>query len=258
MTSPYDPAARSSADTALTGHVSSAGRTPADVTVTLTDHVGVQVTRARTGADGGFRLTGLAPGTYVAIFSRAGYHPHAVTIAVPSTAPLEVTLEPNTAVHGIVHDRHTGQPVAAALVTAVGLDGEVVASTVSDPDGGYRLTGVDTAELTLVAAAPTADPVALRVDVAGPDHRVDLPVDLHSRLTGTVTAGGRPVAGLGLTLRDEQSRTVSTAVTDETGTYRFERIGAGTYTLHSATSLPQVTAITPGAATVDLTLPPAF
>jgi hypothetical protein len=253
----YDPAAPSSADVVL-GHVSSAVHTLADVTITLTDHVGAQVTRVRTGADGGFRLSGLTPGDYVAIFSRTGYHPRAVTIALPAAAPIEVTLEPTTAVHGIVHDRGTGQPVAAALVTAVGPDGEVVASTVSDPDGGYRLTGVDTAALTLVAAAPAADPVALRVDVAGPDHRVDLPVDLHSRLTGTVTIGGRPIAGLPLTLRDEQGRTVATAATDETGTYRFERVGAGTYTLHSATSLPQMTAVGPGAATVDLMLPPAL
>jgi hypothetical protein len=253
----YDPAADPAADMALAGRVSSAVRALADVTITLTDHVGVQVARARTEADGGFRLD-LAPGTYVAFFSRPGYHPHAATIALPPVAPVEVTLEPNTAVHGIVHDRHTGRPVAAALVTAVGPDGEVVASTVSDPDGGYRLTGVDTTEMTLVAAAPAADPVALRVDVTGPDHHVDLPVDLHSTLTGTITAAGRPVAGLALTLDDEQGRTVATTVTDEAGRYRFERVGAGTYTLHSATSLPQAITIAPATSTADVVLPPAL
>jgi hypothetical protein len=51
---------------------------------------------------------------------------------------------------------------------------------------------------------------------------------------------------------------VATAVTDKAGTYRFERIGAGTYPLHSVTSLPLVTAIVPAASTADVMLPAAL
>jgi hypothetical protein len=40
-------------------------------------------------------------------------------------------------VHGVVHDRDTGRPACAATVTAVDPGGEVIASTLSDPDGSY-------------------------------------------------------------------------------------------------------------------------
>ncbi|MDQ0383180.1 MSCRAMM family protein, partial [Amycolatopsis thermophila] len=213
------------AEVALTGRVSSGQRPLPEATLTLTDRVGAQVSRARTGADGGFRLTGLVPGTYVLIVSRPGFQPYATAVEAgtgPGT-PLEVTLEAATSVHGVVRDRHSGRPIATAAVTAVGPSGEVIASTVSDPDGGYRITGLDAAEVTLVAAAPGADPVATVVPLGnGREHEVDLVLASSSTLTGTVTADGRPVAGLALELRDAHGRTVATTVTGPDGTYRFE------------------------------------
>lgn len=250
----YDNA---TAELALTGRVNSGRRPLPDVTLTLTDRVGAQVSRARTGSDGGFQLTGLVPGNYVLIVSRTGFQPHATVVAVGTepTAPLDVTLEPATSVRGVVRDRHSGQPVAAAAVTAVGPTGDVIASTVSDPDGGYRITGIDAGEITLVAAAPGADPAARVVPLGnGREHEVDLVLDTHSTLTGTVTADGRPVAGLALELHDAAGRAVATTVTGADGTYRFERVTAGHYTLTSATSHPRVTPIAADATTADLAL----
>ncbi|AIJ22293.1 MSCRAMM family protein [Amycolatopsis methanolica] len=244
------------AEVTLSGRVRSGRRALPDVTLTLTDRVGAQVSRARTGADGSFRLGGLAPGNYVLIVSRAGFQPQATVVTLEAGAvPLDVTLEPATSVRGVVRDRHSGRPIATAAVTAVGAGGEVIASTVSDPDGGYRITGIDAGEITLVAAAPGADPVATVVPLGGGrEHEVDLELDTHSTLTGTVTAGGRPVAGLALELRDASGRAVATAVTDADGTYRFERVHAGQYTLTSAAGRPVVTTIPPDAVTAELVL----
>ncbi|UQS23823.1 carboxypeptidase-like regulatory domain-containing protein [Amycolatopsis thermalba] len=245
------------AEVTLTGRVSSGRRPLPEVTLTLTDRVGAQVSRARTGADGSFRLGGLAPGTYVLIVSRAGFQPHAtvVTLEAGPAAPLDVTLEPATSVRGVVRDRHSGQPVATAAVTAVGPGGDVIASTVSDPDGGYRLTGLDAGEITLVAAAPGADPAATVVPLGGGrEHVADLVLDTHSTLTGTVTADGRPVAGLALELRDASGRRVAGTVTGADGTYRFERVTGGQYTLTSTTGRPAVTTIAAGADSADLVL----
>jgi carboxypeptidase family protein len=247
---------------ALTGRVRSLLRPLPDVMLTLTDRVGAQVARDRTGPDGGFRLAGIRPGSYVAIFSRTGYRPHAemVVLHADRTSPLDVTLEPTTRVRGVVRDRRSGEPIAAAAVTAVDPGGEVIASTVSDPDGSYRIVGIDAAEITLVVAMPGAEPVAtaIRLDAggSGTEHDIDLNVDLHSTLTGTITALGQPVTRLPLTLRDDQGRTVGSTVTDEKGAYRFEQIVPGRYTLHSVTRLPKVTTIAPLSTTADVVLPP--
>ncbi|GHE90927.1 hypothetical protein GCM10017786_24050 [Amycolatopsis deserti] len=245
------------AEVTLTGRVSSGRRALADVTLTLTDRVGAQVARARTGADGTFRLGSLAPGNYVLIVSRAGFQPHATVVALEAepVAPLDVTLEPATSVRGVVRDRHSGQPVATAAVTAVGPGGDVIASTVSDPDGGYRITGIDAGEITLVAATPGADPAAAVVPLgSGREHEVDLVLDTHSTLTGTVTADGRPVAGLALELRDLSGRRVAGTVTGADGTYRFDRLTAGQYTLTNATARPAVAPIAAGVDSADLVL----
>jgi len=240
--------------TALAGRVHGALRPLPGTTVTLTDRAGAQVARAATGPGGEFQFAGLAPGSYVAIFVRPGYEPHAEAV-VPSAVPLDVTLEPATSVHGIVHDRDSGQPVAAATVTAVGPDGEVMASTVSDPDGAYRITGIDADTILLVVAAPGADPRATEVDLGhGADVVVDLPLDTYSTLSGIVTMDGLPVSHLQLALYTRDGRAVATTVTDHTGTYRFDRVKAGQYVLASVTSAGQAVALAPDATTVDVVI----
>lgn len=241
----------------LTGRVGSGRRPLAGATLTLTDRVGAQVARAHTGDDGAFAVSGLVPGTYVLIVAKTGFQPFATsaTVGTGAAAPLDVVLDPATSVHGVVRDRHSGQPVPAAAVTAVGPSGEVIASTVSDPDGQYRVTALDAAEITLVAAAPGAEPAATVVPLGGGStHEVDLVLDTHTTLTGTIVAEGRPVAGLPLELRDAAGRPVATAVTGQDGGYRFERLTPGDYTLVNATSRPRVTTIAAGATAADLEL----
>jgi hypothetical protein len=250
---------RAAGQPTMEGRVRSGSRPLAEVIVTLTDRAGVQVARCVTGPDGGFRLTGLAAGSYVMIFSRAGYHPYATTAVFDParSAPLDVPLAASTSLRGVVHDAHSGRPVAAATVTAVGPDGNVIAATVSDPDGGYRLAGIDADEITLAVAAPAADPFAtvVRLGAGGPEHVVDVPLDTFSTLSGTVTVGGRPACRLHLTLHDHSGRAVATTVTDDHGGYRFERLTAGTYTLTGPVSPPRSAFVGPDTCTADLLMP---
>jgi carboxypeptidase family protein len=239
--------------TTLAGRVHSAMRPLPGTILTLTDRAGTQVARGITGQHGEFQFAGLAPGSYVVIFSRAGYQPHA-EVVVPSAVALDVMLEPATGVYGVVHDRDSGQPVAAATVTAVGPDGEVIASTVSDPDGGYRINGIDADKVMLVVAAPAADPRATEVDLGTGEHRVDLALDTYSTLTGTVTIDGHPVADLPLALYAADGHPAATTVTDADGGYRFERVKAGRYTLASITSAGRALAVDEQVTTVDVTL----
>ncbi len=209
--------------TTLTGRVHSAVRPLPGTILTVTDRAGTQVARGQTGPHGEFQFGGLTPGSYVVIFSRPGYQPHA-EVAVPSAVPLDVTLEPATGVHGVVRDHDTGRPVGAATVVAVGPDGDVIASTVSDLDGGYRIAGIDADAIMLVAAAPG------------------------------VTVDGRPVADLRLALYTPDGQPVATTVTDRTGGYRFDRLKAGQYVLASVTSGGWTFPVAPDATTVDVTM----
>ena len=165
------------------------------------------------------------------------------------------TLEPAISVHGIVHDRDSGQPVGAATVTAVAAGGEVVASTVSDPDGRYQVTGIDADTVTLVVVAPGADPRAQEVPLGrGTDFRVDLALDTYSTLTGRVTADGHPVENLRLALCAPDGWTEATAVTDHDGTYRFDRVKAGQYVLASVTGPGRTVVLAQDATSADLEL----
>ncbi|TDV46043.1 MSCRAMM family protein [Actinophytocola oryzae] len=240
--------------TSVTGRVHGALRPLPATILTLTDRTGAQVARGSSGPNGEFQFAGLAPGSYVVIFSRTGYQPHA-EVVVPSAVPLDVTLEPVTSVHGTVHDRDTGRPVGAATVTAVGPGGEVVASTESEPDGTYRVTGIDADAVTLVVAAPGADALAVEVDLdRATEQRVDLALDTFSTLTGTVTVDGRPVEHLHLALYGRDGRPAAATVTDHTGAYRFERVKAGQYTLASIAGPAHAVALASHATTADVTM----
>lgn len=152
-------------------------------------------------------------------------------LAVSSAVPLD----PTTSVMGSVHDRDSGQPVGAATVTAVGPDGGVIASTLSDPDGAYRITGLDVDAVMLVVAAPGAHPRATEVALGGGARVVDLALDTYSTLSGVVTVDGHPVERLHLALYAQDGLVAATTVTDRAGAYRFDRIKAGQYTLASVT-----------------------
>ncbi|GAA5050978.1 MSCRAMM family protein [Nocardia callitridis] len=224
----------------------------AGVAVTLADRTGAQVGLTHTDADGEFAVTGLPVGSYLAVFSHRGYDPHAVMVTLTANAAaLAVTLTPSTSVRGRVTHLRDGQPVPDATLTAIGADGEVLTSDVTDVTGHYRLTEIHADEITLVLAAPGADPVATVVSCAdGTEHTVDLSVDVRSVLGGTVTYGGEPVAGLRLTLRDRHGVPIATTNTDKAGAYRFDRVDAGSYTVDSAASGPR--AVSVGADTIDV------
>ncbi|WP_433502377.1 MSCRAMM family protein [Pseudonocardia halophobica] len=260
-----DPGLDGTASVQVAGQVRTTARPVPDATLTLTDGAGIQVARTRSAADGAFAFPGLRPGRYVLVAHRNGHRPQATAVealppgGVRHDGGLDLVLEPVASLRGTVRDPDTGLPVVAAAVVAVDPAGEVVASTMSEPDGSYLLEGVDTAgPLTLVVAAPGADPVARSVELGatGGEHTVDLAVQTLSTLTGTVTGGGRPLPRLPLTLHDHRGRTVAHARTDAEGTYRFEGVPAGSYTVRSATSGPQAAGIGPDDGVCHLTLAP--
>jgi|GEM_PF-3197615 len=247
----------------VTGQVRAGQRPLAAVALTITDQTGTQVARCTTGSDGRFEFSEISSGTYLVIAAVDGHQPHAeaLTVRPGHMDTLDIALTPALGVYGVVHDRNTGEPVAAAVVTAVSQAGEVLASTVSEPDGSYRVVGFEETSITLVAATPTSEPVATVVefDPAGgvPQRELDLAVEAPATVSGTITVAGEPVSGLPLTLHDAAGRSVATTLTEEDGSYRFERLKPDTYTLRSHTSAPQSTLVAPSVGHADVTLHPA-
>jgi MFS family permease len=118
--------------------------------------------RAVAAADGGYELTDLPPVSFTLVTQARGRAPHAALVAVGAGGVVShdvvlagesgtALLVPEAEVHGVVRDP-SDTPLSGVTVSLANTDGEVVASTVTDADGTYRLTGLDGGEHTLVAS----------------------------------------------------------------------------------------------------------
>jgi hypothetical protein len=153
--------------------------------------------------------------------------------------------------------------VAGAAVTLIDVRGDVAAARVTDADGRFQLIGVPDGSYTLTAASPGHQPVAvsLRLDV-GATVECDLELPRRSRLLGTVTAAsnGRGVPEAIATLVDGSGMVVGSTVTGPDGSFAFEDLAEGIYTLTASGYAPvaqmvHVTAGTQASTVVELGTP---
>ncbi len=175
-------------DFALDGHAGVAGhvddgRGPlAEAVVLATDATGRVVGRTATDGAGAFALTGLPLGPATVTASKPGYWPAAVgvTVAPDGGVPLRLTVPLARAELAGRVTAPDGAVQAGATVTAADAHGEVVASTVSGPDGAYRLADLAPGRYTVVAT--THAPAAVQVELpAGNTAQVDLQLGLPVR-----------------------------------------------------------------------------
>lgn len=221
----------------------STGNPVAGVVLTLTDSLGRQVERARTDADGGYRLDVPRGGTYVLIAAAGTYQPTASMVVV-GDKPVrhDVRMFGSGGIGGVVHcgDRE----ISGATVVLTDLRGEVVGSLASGPDGSYAFTDLVGGSYALTATAEGFRPVATPVAVADGE-RVALDVELETgaALTGVVRSAnlGLPVPDARVTLLDAAGEVVSAVTTDAEGGYAFTDLPDGDYTV-IATGYPPVAA----------------
>ncbi len=225
-------------------------RTPGGAAVphavlTLVDAAGRQCGRADSGDDGRFSLTGPGPGGYMLIAAASGHQPRAVGLTLADRAPeLDVLLGGPGRLTGRVRTPD-GEPVADAVVTLTDSRGDVVATTRSAADGGYRLDGLVTGDYTLAAGALGRRPGAAPVTVAGgeqADHDVELTGG--AVLRGTVgNDEGRPVPDARVTLTDSLGEVAGTTLTGADGRFVFADLAPGEYTVVAAGYQPTATAL---------------
>lgn len=158
---------------------------------------GAQV-QSRSGADGRFRLDGLAPGTWGIVAERAGLAP-ARAWAQAGSKDVRLRLAAGGCIEGKVRDRRTGKPVAPFTVLVASY--RVQAVSVVDPSGRYALEDLPNRTVGLSVIAPGYAPtpeVRVRVPAPGAAPAVaDFDLVPAGRLQGVVLSRGsrKPVAG---------------------------------------------------------------
>ncbi len=172
----------------------------------------------------------------------------------------EAVPEPVHAVSGRLRtpDGHS----VPGVITVTGLDGRQVARAKTDPNGGYRVTGLESGVYTLIVTAPGFQPEAASVTVNGFGAVHDFvlaggapeTVVLHGTVSGP---DGQPLAGATVTVNDADGRPVGEAVSGPDGQYRIPDLTAGEYTVVTSLFEPALRQVELGAGesvTVDLDL----
>lgn len=200
---------------------------------------------ALSDAEGHFVVRGLAPGSYDARVSAAGYSPNGrngLTVGQGERFPVELVLSRTGAVEGQVRD-NAGAPVAGAQVSSMrhwnngGETAPVQART--DATGHYRLEGLPTGRLVLTAQREDSTVGVLQpVDVEeNGTARVDFTLEGTGIVEGVVRAsrGSLPeepleVAALAQQMAASRLPDVGRVVVGAEGRFRMV-LPAGGYTL---------------------------
>lgn len=223
--------------------------------LTLCDLSGDQLDRAAADDGGHYQLVPPTGGTYLVICASSTHQPQASLVAV-ADRPLrhDVGLAGGGAsLGGTVGVRHGSAPPGTngdgsgvsgwgdVVLTLTDVRGTVVAVTRSGPDGTYRFADLTEGTYTLTAAAARLAPVAETVRVPAEGHVThDVALATRTRLHGTVRSAGagRPVAEALATLVSEDGHVVGSRVTGEDGSFRFDDVPHGVYTITASGYAP--------------------
>lgn len=193
--------------------------------------------RAITGADGGFRLSGIEDGTYRLMARKDGYatdfRGQAVTVAGGSLTGLEIRLSSGAAITG----RIIGVELSQLSRVRVWANWEGNLGRV-DPDGMYRISSLQPGNFTVTAVVPGTPLHAegrVTIEPGTPEARLDLQLGQGHALTGVVLRNGQPLAGASVGLSRGSLYEGQNTTTDHQGGFRFGGLEAGAYNLSVGT-----------------------
>jgi hypothetical protein len=196
---------------------------------------------------GKFEVGDLAEGTFELQARAKGYGPNEPIVATlargTAADPIEILLRPEAGVTGWVRSPD-GSPFAGAKVTVEVPAAQLMArvqgqldlpETYSAEDGSFRLTGLGEGNVSLVGThADYASSEAVPVSIA--PGAVTKDVEIRLRRGGTLTGmvydrEGKPLSGGQVILQAPTMVETNLRRTDEAGTFRFEKLRPGGWTV---------------------------
>ncbi|WP_067875607.1 MFS transporter [Nocardia vermiculata] len=219
------------------GYVRAGDGTPVPRTaLTLISPTGRQIGRAIAHGDGRYALDAPESGSYVLIASADGYQPQATPISVHDRAlDHDIRLTGMSGLVGTVRAADNGAAVADAMVIVTDSRGDVLAAGSSGTDGSYSLTELVPGPVTVAVNAATFQPVAVPAEVDGQGMtQLDVVLPRGAQLRGTVHHPHGPLRDARVTLVDAGGTVLDSTITDAEGTYRFDNLAVGEYTVVAA------------------------
>jgi hypothetical protein len=236
----------------IAGHLTDASAPIPYAYVTVYDTTYGYIASTSTDFSGAFQFPGLLPGGYKVQFYFDGLEQwtsqkssfaaaDVVTVVAGQTTTVEEAVRPYGNISGHVTNSD-GTPAVGAFVSAVGVAGSIGGSTTTDgtglytikylPGGSYRVSfnsGFNS-PTQYANNAMSYDQAALIAVTVGATTTLDQSFLPLAIVSGRITDGGVPVAGVQVTLVRVGSYDSSIGYTDETGTYRISA-WPGTYTV---------------------------
>jgi hypothetical protein len=129
--------------------------------------------------------------------------------------------------------RAGGRPLSGATLTLIAPDGRQAGRASAGPDGGYRIGVADPGSYTLIAMATGHQPYALAVQAENAVQTVaDVELRGGTRVAGAARTGwGDSVPDARVTLLDDAGSVIAVAATGPDGSYAFENVAEGEYTV---------------------------
>jgi hypothetical protein len=138
----------------------------------------------------------------------------------------------------------TGTPVHDATITVTDVQGEVIGSARTGVEGGFSFISLPEGMYTLVVSAPGHQPAAAAVTIRqGAQARQDLVLAARGSLRGEVWTYDRPYENARVSLMNKDGKIVATTMSDAGGTFAFEDLPLGNYTLVAAGHGPAAAAV---------------
>lgn len=198
------------------------------------------VARRTTDGTGQFNISSLAPGNYTVVASNLNYESQTVGAIIVSgeITNVEVILLLDPAIVSGTVTELNGNPINNAGLSFFNQSGILIGSTVTDVNGNYVMGGLPAGSYTVVASAPQFAHVSKGLIVAPGQNITNFNFELSrdvGKIVGTITGDGISLVGVTVSLLEDNVFIVST-VTKSDGTYMFENIAPGAYTVSASAS----------------------